>query len=144
MRWVRESPFGFLVGAIPIVPWNVASFDQARAVVEQVGHYCVKPPPQGKGWGGIQRAGKRPVLRTRHRIKSLWWTLLNPIDRSRSQPGRHSVRARAVRGVYLHTLQFQLAYDSSGDPPYSKTHLKPLKVAEMLVTRRSIYYNIAE
>jgi len=68
MKLIKESHFGFIVGDIPVTTTDTASFDQVRAVVEQVDNYCVKDPPQGKKQGGIQRAGKLPVLRTRHRM----------------------------------------------------------------------------
>lgn len=144
MKWLRENfHFGFLVGNIPVTPADVASFDQVRWAARQVNNFCVAPPPQGDGWGEIQRTDKSPVLRTRHSIESLWWTLLNPVDRSISQPGRHSVRAVAVCVDYFQGLQLA-RYDSSGEPAYSKTQSKPLKIGGMLVTRRSTYHNIAE
>ncbi|MCJ1367544.1 hypothetical protein MMC16_006678 [Acarospora aff. strigata] len=57
MKLIKESHFSFIVGDIPVTQSDAASFDQIRSVIQQVNNYCVKAPPQGKGLGGIQRAG---------------------------------------------------------------------------------------
>lgn len=139
MKLIKDSHFGFIVGNTPVTTSDIASFDQVRAVAEQVNNGCVKDPPQGKKEGGIQRAGKLPVLRTRHGMLPVWWTLLKSIDRSNSQPGHRSVRAGVVRPVSHHGLQFRLArYGSSGGPACSSPRSNCLKIAGMLVTRITV------
>lgn len=95
MKAIKEGHFGFIVGDIPVGTSDHATWGQVNDVSNQLNAGCV----QEKRLGGIQRAGKSPDI-----VIMVNTNTVNPIDRSKSQSGRHNIRTGSVLPVAIHPL----------------------------------------